>query len=142
MIAKAKSEDFAQILAIISENQSNQFAWNENNFKQEFLLNSTFTNSIDGEIVSFAVVADRGEVIELTVLGTKKSRQQQGRMKELIKWLINAYSQKSEIWLEVHELNTSAIKLYLSLGFKEVGRRPKYYQDTRSAIMLSFKMGS
>ena len=39
-------------------------------------------------------------------------------------------------WLEVRPSNAPALALYASFGFKEVGRRPGYYQDTREDAML------
>ena len=41
-------------------------------------------------------------------------------------------------WLEVRPSNASARALYESFGFKEVGRRPGYYEDTKEdAILLA-----
>jgi [ribosomal protein S18]-alanine N-acetyltransferase len=41
-------------------------------------------------------------------------------------------------WLEVRPSNTPALKLYASFGFQEVGRRPRYYDDTgEDAILLT-----
>ena len=41
-------------------------------------------------------------------------------------------------WLEVRPSNASARALYKSFGFKEVGRRPRYYEDTNEdAILLA-----
>ncbi len=44
------------------------------------------------------------------------------------------------VWLEVRPSNTAARALYASFGFKEVGRRPKYYEDTNEdAILLALE---
>ena len=43
------------------------------------------------------------------------------------------------VFLEVREANEAARKLYLSLGFQEVGRRPGYYDDPlEAAIVMKF----
>jgi [ribosomal protein S18]-alanine N-acetyltransferase len=39
-------------------------------------------------------------------------------------------------WLEVRPSNTPALALYKSLGFEEVGRRPKYYEDTQEDALV------
>jgi [ribosomal protein S18]-alanine N-acetyltransferase len=39
-------------------------------------------------------------------------------------------------WLEVRPSNTAARALYESFGFKEVGRRPRYYDDTQEDALL------
>ena len=42
-------------------------------------------------------------------------------------------------WLEVRPSNHPALNLYQSLGFKEVGRRPRYYDDTQEdALLLTY----
>lgn len=46
-----------------------------------------------------------------------------------------------QIWLEVSESNLSALRAYLRIGFVEVGRRPHYYQNGASALLLSFEPG-
>jgi ribosomal-protein-alanine N-acetyltransferase len=43
-------------------------------------------------------------------------------------------------WLEVRPSNAAARTLYASFGFKEVGRRPGYYDDTKEdAILLALE---
>jgi ribosomal-protein-alanine N-acetyltransferase len=39
-------------------------------------------------------------------------------------------------WLEVRPSNLAARSLYESLGFTEVGRRPRYYDDTKEDALL------
>lgn len=42
-------------------------------------------------------------------------------------------------WLEVRPSNTPALALYRSFGFQEVGRRPRYYDDTQEdALLLAY----
>lgn len=45
-------------------------------------------------------------------------------------------------WLEVRPSNLAARALYESFDFKEVGRRPHYYDDTHEdALLLTLKWG-
>lgn len=45
------------------------------------------------------------------------------------------------VWLEVRPSNPMAIMLYEKLGFKEIGRRSKYYSDTKEdAVVMSFSL--
>ncbi len=39
-------------------------------------------------------------------------------------------------WLEVRPSNSPALALYHAFGFREVGRRPGYYQDTQEDALL------
>jgi ribosomal-protein-alanine N-acetyltransferase len=42
-------------------------------------------------------------------------------------------------WLEVRPSNAPALALYHSFGFKEVGRRLRYYDDTQEdALLLAY----
>ena len=42
-------------------------------------------------------------------------------------------------WLEVRPSNSAARALYESLGFEEMGMRPRYYQDNQEdAIILAY----
>jgi ribosomal-protein-alanine N-acetyltransferase len=54
----------------------------------------------------------------------------QGVGKRLLTYLIDrgAATGMSEVFLEVRPSNTSAIRLYLSVGFEQVGMRRGYYQ--------------
>ena len=40
------------------------------------------------------------------------------------------------IWLEVRPSNLAARNLYKKTGFKEFGKRPQYYQDTKEDAVL------
>lgn len=74
---------------------------------------------------------------EIPVLATHPQKQRHGLMRTLLSQVIDAQCQDAEIWLEVHESNTSARHLYGALGFQEVGRRPRYYSDGGTALLLT-----
>jgi ribosomal-protein-alanine N-acetyltransferase len=42
--------------------------------------------------------------------------------------------------LEVRPSNITAIELYQKLGFERVGRRPKYYTDSKEDALLMMKI--
>ncbi len=43
------------------------------------------------------------------------------------------------VYLEVRQSNTPAIKLYLSKGFQEIGKRKNYYKNPREDALLMVK---
>lgn len=62
-----------------------------------------------------------------------------GRGRALLRALLDAARQRGarEVFLEVRADNPSAEGLYLSEGFVEIGRRPRYYQpDDVDAIVM------
>ncbi|WP_374028868.1 GNAT family N-acetyltransferase [Bdellovibrio bacteriovorus] len=77
------------------------------------------------------------EAWEISLVVSHPRYRRQGYMESLITHLIAAKGQERELWLEVHIENVAAQKLYEKLGFKEVGRRTKYYKDGATAILYS-----
>lgn len=92
----------------------------------------------DGELRAFILYRTMGEVWEVISLVTHPDFRGMGYMKRLLTTLRAQMPPPYEMWLEVHESNASAWNLYKKMGFKEVGRRPKYYKDGGTAIVLSW----
>lgn len=56
-------------------------------------------------------------------------------MKEVLDF--SARIEAEEIYLEVRPSNLPARNFYMTLGFREVGRRPQYYADGEDALVMS-----
>jgi len=83
----------------------------------------------------FWVVLDEMHILNLAVHPAQRRRGVARRL--LSEGLAQARSLGAEIaWLEVRPSNTAALALYESFGFKEVGRRPRYYEDTQEDALL------
>lgn len=68
-----------------------------------------------------------------------------GRGRALLRALLDAARERGarEVFLEVRADNPSAEGLYLSEGFEEIGRRPRYYQpDDVDAIVMRLVLRS
>ena len=89
----------------------------------------------------FWVVLDEMHILNLAVAPDRRRR---GIARRL---LAEGLAQARELgaalaWLEVRTSNLAAQALYESFGFREVGRRPGYYEDTREdAILLTLEWG-
>ena len=85
--------------------------------------------------LSFLHVRDQAEIISLAVHPEKR---QKGLGKKLMKALLDYCRIHGVQWisLEVRLSNVPAISLYQEFGFKEVGRREKYYSDTGEDAMV------
>lgn len=92
-----------------------------------------------GVIQAFVIYQDTGEAWDISVLATDPSAQKQGRMKELLKSVLENKTAGRKVWLEVHEHNLAARNLYEKLGFTAQGRRAKYYRDGSDAILYEFR---
>lgn len=85
--------------------------------------------------VIFWIVSDEMHILNLAV---HPQHRRQGIARAL---LLEAIDQGKgwgarTIWLEVRPSNTPARALYESVGFKEMGRRHHYYEDTREDALL------
>jgi ribosomal-protein-alanine N-acetyltransferase len=87
--------------------------------------------------IVFWVVVDEMHLLNLAV---HPERRRHGVARLLLaEALIQARERGAAVaWLEVRPSNAPALSLYNSFGFKEVGRRPRYYDDTgEDAILLT-----
>ncbi len=89
--------------------------------------------------IIFWIVADEMHLLNLAVHPDQR-RQGLGRIL-LREALSRARSLGAKVsWLEVRPSNLAARTLYASFDYKEVGRRPKYYEDTNEdAILLTLE---
>ncbi|MFH1350273.1 MAG: ribosomal protein S18-alanine N-acetyltransferase [Pseudomonadota bacterium] len=81
--------------------------------------------------------------IQLFNIAVHPLKQGKGLGNYLLTKMIEAGSTNGvhSIWLEVRPSNSAARKLYQNLGFKEIGRRPRYYEDTgEDAVMMSLPL--
>lgn len=114
--------------------------WTAESLLQE-ALSKTLTGLDDGKgnligaIISQQVDENTREIL---FLATVPAARGQGRMKHLLRTFVATQGPGSGVWLECREDNAPAIALYTKIGFKESGRRPKYYKDGTTAILFNF----
>jgi len=89
------------------------------------------------ELRGFVLYREMPGAWEISLVASHPRFRRQGYMEKLFAHLVAAKGQERELWLEVHEENVPAQKLYEKLGFKEVRRRPRYYKDGATAILYS-----
>jgi [ribosomal protein S18]-alanine N-acetyltransferase len=95
----------------------------------------------------YLVLEERGEVfgqigvrhvlgeLHITTIAVKPEYRRRGHARALIAAALAAYPNASHVHLEVRPTNVEAIALYESLGFRETGRRPRYYGDEDALLM-------
>ena len=145
-IRKARLADIRAIFAI--EKESFPTPWSRWTFLAElnqpvshFLVAGPSPPSpwqLWGYII-FWVVADEMHLLNLAVHPQHRRRGIAWNL--LVEALNLARGQGARVaWLEVRPTNTAARTLYESFGFEEVGRRPRYYDDTQEdAILLALE---
>lgn len=92
----------------------------------------------DGEkiagYVSFSVVLDEGEILDIAVLPQYRRKGIGLALIESIKVPV--------LFLEVRESNKSAISFYKKIGFSAISTRSKYYKNpTEDAVIMKKHMG-
>ena len=135
--------DLDPILAI--EQLSFQWPWGRRSFEGELSCQNACSYVVKsaqadkGEQI-FAYAFLRRVVDELHVLKIAVTPAQRGR--GLAKWFLNhcftmaAQQGANSVYLEVRLSNIAAIKLYEKLGFREIGRRPNYYPDSKEDALV------
>ena len=114
--------------------------WNIDILKDELKSrNSEFVCAkIENKVVGFAgikIVLDTADIMNIAV---KEDYRRQGIATLLLNNIFDICNEKNikTINLEVNEENFSAIRLYQKFGFKENGRRKKYYDNKFDAILM------
>lgn len=89
--------------------------------------------------IVYRLVADEMHILNLAVHPEKRRR---GVARAMLAEALrrSRIAGARQAWLEVRPSNSTALALYTSFGFKEVGRRPRYYEDTQEdAILLALE---
>ena len=141
-ITKMELSDLDEISSTLTSCFDN--FWNYNILKSELEnTNSKYiVAKLNNEIVGFAGIINTLDQMEITNIVVRKDMRNQGigntLLNELIKLTID--SKMNTIFLEVNSNNLSAIRLYEKNGFKQVGLRKKYYNNTDDAILMNLKI--
>lgn len=127
-----EDEDLADIMRI--ERNCHEFPWSEGIFQD--CLNSGYHCLVaesDYNIVGFAVLLFGAEEAHLLNICVEPHARKQGVAKRLLSDICDTVQRErvTELFLEVRASNSSAINLYSSMGFNQVGLRPDYYDATK-----------
>ncbi|MDG6828435.1 ribosomal protein S18-alanine N-acetyltransferase [Glaesserella parasuis] len=145
MIEPILENDFDRLFEI--EQQAHLVPWAKGtllNSQGERYLNLKL--SVENRIVAFAICQFVLDEVTLFNIAVDPAYQGKGYGKQLLQALIAQLQQKqiTTLWLEVRASNTTAQKLYYSLGFNEVTVRKNYYptQDggRENAVVMALYM--
>jgi ribosomal-protein-alanine N-acetyltransferase len=138
--------DLNEILVI--EKQSFTAPWSLQLFKEtlSFPLSRNFVirKRVDNTLVGYAnfyLIIDEAQVLNIAI---DPNHRNLGYGRALLTHAIEELRKHnaSDFFLEVREGNESALHLYHTLGFAQVGRRKKYYpENNEDAIVMHLKVG-
>ena len=134
------NETVAQVAAL--EQASFSTPWSEKSIREE--LNNEWALwfvAMEGETLLGYIGVQWGlDGGDIMTIATAPEYRGKGIARKLIETVLTIFQEKSlqYLTLEVRPSNTSALKLYEALGFREVGRRKKYYREpTEDALLLT-----
>jgi ribosomal-protein-alanine N-acetyltransferase len=89
-------------------------------------------------VVGYAVVSCVDDIAELQRIGVTSSLRRSGVGSELLGEVFGVARREGtqRLLLEVREDNRAAIAMYAAHGFVEIDRRPRYYRDGATAIVM------
>lgn len=118
--------------------------WNENILESELENENSYyiVAKENDDIVGFGGLWKSIDDIHITNIVTKKNLRNKGIGNAILNELINQAKNFGYpiITLEVNENNIPAISLYKKFGFKEVGIRKRYYNNTDNAIIMNLDL--
>ncbi len=95
-----------------------------------------------GEVVAYAVVSVAGDVAELQRIAVAPGRRRSGLAGGLLADVRRraAADGAERVLLEVREDNVGALAFYDASGFGEIARRPRYYRDGATAVVMELAL--
>jgi ribosomal-protein-alanine N-acetyltransferase len=93
---------------------------------------------VGGELVGHAVTSSAGDIAELQRIAVAEPHRRQGIAASLLAGVVDAARRTpaDRLLLEVREDNRAALSFYAGQGFVEIDRRPRYYHDGTTAVVL------
>jgi len=95
-----------------------------------------------GEVVAYAVVSVAGDVAELQRIAVAPGQRRSGLAGTLLADGCRRAAAEGAVrlLLEVREDNAGALAFYLASGFAEIARRPRYYRDGSTAVVMELAL--
>ena len=135
MVREALNQDFNRINEIgllIKEDFSTVYKIDED-IKHDYV--HIYVYEEDNKVLGFIQTEYHYEITDIINIAVDANYQGKGIGKRLIQYVLdNCNSDK--LMLEVKANNTSAIKLYESMGFKQIHIRPNYYDNNVDALIM------
>jgi ribosomal-protein-alanine N-acetyltransferase len=141
-LINVRSDNIAHYLKDIVEIENNSFIspWNPNAFLEEVHnpVSQLWLVEEDRMVAGYVCFWVFCQEIQLLDIAVHPLKRHTGLGRLLMRKIfeLGAAAKVKAVWLEVRPSNEMAGRLYESLGFKEVGRRPGYYRDTNEEAIV------
>ncbi|MGZ3745524.1 MAG: GNAT family N-acetyltransferase [Pseudobdellovibrionaceae bacterium] len=115
------------------------FQWPSETLRAEFQSTEGWGVFKGLQLISFVLYRMTPVAWEVSVVASHPDYWRQGLTRSLLSHLIVIKPSDRELWLEVHNGNTRAWKLYESLGFVRTGTRDNYYPNNGTAWLYTLR---
>jgi [ribosomal protein S18]-alanine N-acetyltransferase len=139
-----READLPAVMAI--EQRAYAFPWTQGVFRDCLLANHPSWVLVEGgHIIGYAVLSVAADEAHVLNVCTSPDVQGRGHGRRLLRALLQLARGRGahRVFLEVRPSNASAIALYHTEGFNEIGRRPRYYpaRDGREdALVMALEL--
>jgi len=147
VIRAATPDDLAAVVALESENLGVD-AWSEHLLAEGIAGRLPTVHylvaEVDGALVGHAVTSLAGDIAELQRIAVTPAARRTGVASRLLAASVTLAgdSEADRMLLEVRSDNAGALAFYAAEGFVEVDRRPKYYRDGATAVVMRLPLGT
>ena len=144
LIRKMTAADLEQVIAI--DQASFSLPWPPRTFQYELTDNPasrSWVAELDGHIVAMIMIWLIVDEAHIATLATHPEFRRQGIGEKMLLHALESARMEGarRSFLEVRAGNQIAQQMYRKYGFKEDGRRPRYYKDNdEDAILMSLEM--
>ena len=140
-MTRAATPEDVDALVALEEACQGEDAWSENLVREGVTgglptITWLVTEGRDG----YAVASYVGDVVELQRIGVAPAARRRGVASELLDAVLERAGVAERVLLEVREDNTGARAFYAAQGFAELDRRPRYYRDGATAVVLALDL--
>lgn len=141
-----RNEDLSRVGEL--ENASYDFPWSQGVFADCLRAgHPCWVLCVDALVAGYGIVstgADEAHILNICIAPDYRG---QGLGRHLLRRLLDIarWNGAERVFLEVRPSNPLAKSLYESLGFKEIGRRPRYYpakNGREDAIVMVLELGA
>jgi ribosomal-protein-alanine N-acetyltransferase len=143
-VRPATLDDLAAVLALEQESLGAD-AWSENLLGQGLAGTLPTVHYLVAEladvVVGHAVTSVAGDIAELQRIAVTPDARRRGIASALLDASVALSTGADRMLLEVRADNADALGFYAARGFVEVDRRPRYYRDGATAVVLRRPLG-
>lgn len=144
MIDAARSSDVAAVAALEAATLGPD-AWSESLVAQGIAGSLPTVRYLvareEDVVVGYAVASVAGDVLELQRIAVDPGRRRAGIATALLDEVLRKAGAEgvARVVLEVRDDNTVARAFYEARGFTELARRPRYYRDGATAVVMEHR---